>query len=96
VREIAYAGGQADRQVRGDEGPTPESVDRARTAQHRERAAFTRDTGVWVKPNGRMLHRTSGFGFHLPLPLRAFEKLPRSASRWFDGFPVQGISTLVH
>jgi hypothetical protein len=43
------------------DGPSRESIARARAAQQRERTAFTMATGVAVSSNGVMVRRSSGF-----------------------------------
>ena len=45
-----------DSRLPDQDGPTVESIARARAAQQRERAAFTRATGVRLNRNGEMVH----------------------------------------
>ena len=46
-----------DRRDPAHDGPTAESIARARAAQQRERVAFTLTTGVRVDPDGLMVRR---------------------------------------
>jgi hypothetical protein len=93
VRETAYAGQPVER--RTDEGPTPESIAHAKAARERERAAFTRDTGVWLKPNGQMLHRLQGCGLDAVQTPRVFDE-SGLVGRLCDAAPVRAVRPVVH
>ena len=100
MHEAAFVGVPLLDHAYRDEDPTPESIFRARTAQQRERAEFTRDTGVWLKADGRMVHRTRAFaelrildqarGFAIP------GATPRFDSFESEGYLVQRVSVVVH
>lgn len=47
----------ADRRDTAQDGPTAESIARARAAQQRERVAFTETTGVGVNDDGQLDRR---------------------------------------
>jgi len=97
VHEAAFVGVPLDQAYR-DEDPTPESIFRARTAQQRERAEFTRETGVWLKADGRMVHWTFA---ELPILGSAPGSAIPGATPRFDSFGSeiyrgQRASTVVH
>ena len=46
--------------------PTPDSVARALEAQEKERAAFVRETGVFVDRDGRQIHPSLHYGGRTP------------------------------
>lgn len=46
-----------DRRDPAQDGPTAQSISRARAAQQRERAAFTLKTGARVDPDGQIVRR---------------------------------------
>ena len=99
MHEAAFVGVLLD-QAYLDEDPTPESIFRARTAQQRERAEFTRETGVWLKADGRMVHWARTFA-ELPILGSAQGSAITGATPRFDSFGSeiyrgQRASTVVH
>jgi hypothetical protein len=55
VPETDHAYPTIDRREPGQDQPSSDSIARAQAAQQRERAAFTKSTGVGVNTDGRML-----------------------------------------
>jgi hypothetical protein len=58
VDYIAYTHFAAEASDSRIDGPTALSIASAQEAQQRERAAFTRDTGILLDRDGRPLHRS--------------------------------------